>query len=123
MPNPLYRKGARFEYTVKLILRDEYKFSVFRSAGSKGVADLVAIPHKGMMSTVPIMIQCKSQERGPGMTAEEQKQLGDLEDKLPACILLVYSKERKIYCVRPADGEGPILLRDFLDTIYWKKPA
>jgi Holliday junction resolvase len=50
----LYARGANFERKVKKELETDGWF-VVRSAGSKGVADLVAVNQKG----VPMFVQCK----------------------------------------------------------------
>lgn len=54
MPNAQYRRGARIEYIIKKIYEDD-GYTVFRSAGSHGPADLVAVNGKSVL-----FIQIKS---------------------------------------------------------------
>jgi Holliday junction resolvase len=55
MPNKAYQSGRRFEYRIKNYLVDKGYF-VIRSAGSHGIADLVAINHSGKV----FLLQCKA---------------------------------------------------------------
>jgi Holliday junction resolvase len=58
--NKRYIKGRNFEYRVKKYFEDK-KYFVVRAAGSKGIADLVAIPHAFDKSQLyPLIVQCKN---------------------------------------------------------------
>ena len=64
MPNRLYQKGRRNEYRVRKILTDK-GYLVFRSAGSKGPFDLMA------MGKYLLAIQVKT-NKGPGKPERER---------------------------------------------------
>jgi len=58
--NKKYIKGRNFEYQVKKYFEDK-KYFVVRAAGSKGIADLVAIPHAfDKTQLYPLIVQCKN---------------------------------------------------------------
>lgn len=57
MPNKRYIKGRKFEYRVKNYL-ESCGYLVFRTAGSHGIADLIAFNG----DSVPFLIQCKAGE-------------------------------------------------------------
>ena len=66
MPNKNYISGRNFEYKVRDYLTSK-GYLVIRSAGSKGVADLVAIRKVHSRPNVyhrPILIQCKHGHSG-----------------------------------------------------------
>jgi len=57
--NIKYQQGRKFEYRVRdYFIKSGY--FVVRSAGSKGLADLIAIPQKNNHLLKPILVQCKS---------------------------------------------------------------
>jgi Holliday junction resolvase len=58
MPNKKYISGVRFERKVRDYLIKK-KYYVVRSAGSKGIIDLVAIPHDPVFIHRVICVQCK----------------------------------------------------------------
>lgn len=71
MATQQYRQGAAFENRVKDRF-EEAGYYVLRSAGSKGVADLVAFDLMADRIThhpVPLMIQCKRGKNGLGVEA------------------------------------------------------
>lgn len=71
MATSQYRQGAAFENRVKDRF-EEAGYYVVRSAGSQGVADLVAFDLMADRIThhpVPIMIQCKRGKNGLGVEA------------------------------------------------------
>lgn len=52
-----YESGRSFEYRVRDWLRDRYGYYVFRSAGSRGFADLIALlPHQ------VLLVQCTTSD-------------------------------------------------------------
>lgn len=57
MANTAYRRGAAFENRVKDDMEDA-GYYVIRSAGSQGVADLVALDML-LPAARPVMVQCK----------------------------------------------------------------
>ncbi len=65
VPNPKYRKGAAFERKVKHWL-EANGWWVCRSAGSKGVADLVAIRDGKVL-----LVQCKLSPKNIGSAKKE----------------------------------------------------
>lgn len=69
MPNKNYVKGRAFEYKI----RDHYLkqgYTVFRTAGSHSVADLIVLPPLRMVKEWnPILVQCKA-TKGKGYEKE-----------------------------------------------------
>ena len=106
--NRRYIKGRNFEYRVKEHYEKEGYF-VVRSAGSKGIADLVAI-HKNNppKQLLPLIIQCKnmSYKRVP---KKEIKRFLDFASKY-WCIPVVATKRGRMLVF----FEGEDALRDFL---------
>ena len=58
MPNQKYRRGAAVEYKAKAFL-ENHGFHVMRSAGSKGIFDIVAFKVEDGVMLVRL-VQCKS---------------------------------------------------------------
>lgn len=66
MPNKNYLAGRRFEYRVRNYFRKQ-RYTVLRTAGSKGPVDLIAIPEEGKD---PILfVQCKNRRPTMAETA------------------------------------------------------
>ncbi len=50
MPNPHYKAGARFEYKIMKILKENFpaeKYTIIRTAGSHSPVDVLIIQHLG----------------------------------------------------------------------------
>jgi Holliday junction resolvase len=87
MTNKHYQKGYTFEKRVQKYF-EERDFFVVRSAGSKGVADLVVIrPYR-----LPIFVQCKY---GKNITTEEKMKLRDKCEDLNVRGLIAYGRPRE----------------------------
>lgn len=96
-----YRRGANFERAVKAHLEERGCPYVIRSAGSHGVADLVAAYPRDRW----VLIQCKLDGKLPPAEAD---QLIDLGDTLGARVALAAKGKRgkiHLYWVKPLDGE------------------
>lgn len=75
MPNRNYEAGRRFEYAMKK-RHEELGLTCFRTAGSKGEFDLIAVhPKEGLI----VFIQCKVTKR----TAEANRMLKAFKTKPP----------------------------------------
>jgi len=83
-----YARGAAFERRVRKELEEDGWF-VVRSAGSKGVVDLVALREKGNVLRVRL-VSCKLNGYVP---PAEREQLRKLKEELPHCEVLVARKE------------------------------
>jgi len=83
-----YRKGANFERKVRDKLKDMGAF-VVRSAGSKGVFDLIAIFEDGRVWGV----QCKMSFR---ISNEEIRKMVEIGEKYPIEPMLATKLDRKI---------------------------
>lgn len=79
MPNPKYQKGYRFEQKVRKYF-EQKDCLVFRSAGSKGIADLIVIPKYIYPHT--ILIQCKTNGK---ITKQEVEKLDAIINKYIWC--------------------------------------
>ena len=86
--NKNYVQGRAFEYKVVTIFRRKGYF-VVRSAGSHGVADLVA--HK--KGKVPLFIQCKA--GSGGISREEQNELFQTASESDAIAVVATKENRK----------------------------
>lgn len=96
-----YKKGRRFEYKVKKEL-EEQGYYVIRSAGSRGVFDLIAIKWDEVLG-----IQCK---------------LGKVSEKEIKEMFEVGSKYGIIPVIVTKDGTKVIMHRTPSDEIEYKKP-
>jgi len=86
--NKNYTVGRNFEYAIATFFRRKGYF-VTRSAGSHGIADLVAIKQKKR----PLLIQCK---RGAsGITKEEQNELFETALEADAIPIVALKEDRK----------------------------
>ena len=107
--NKQYIKGRDFEYRVKEHYEKEGYF-VVRSAGSKGIADLVAIyknnPPK--IQLLPLIIQCKNMSYKRVPKKEIKRFLGFASKYW--CIPVVATKRGRMLVLL----EGEDALRDFL---------
>ena len=106
--NRRYIKGRNFEYRVKEHYEKEGYF-VVRSAGSKGIADLVAIyKNNPPKQHLPLIIQCKnmSYKRVP---KKEIKRFLDFASKYWCVPVVATKRGRKLVLF-----EGEDTLRDFL---------
>jgi len=83
-----YRKGYRFEIRVKEDLEEKGYF-VIRSAGSKGVFDLIAIAPNGKEI---LGIQCKA---GGKIPSEEKQEIIKVAEKYNIKPCLALKKDRK----------------------------
>jgi len=88
-----YRKGAQFEYRVKSIFEKE-GYYVVRSAGSHGIADLVAIhpPLYLMLGNKVVLIQCSVKPK----PLSEVIKLVELCDKLRCIPCLAFKEGHKV---------------------------
>jgi len=86
--NRAYRKGADFERRVRKIIESEGGF-VVRSAGSKGVFDLIAIYPDGKI----FGIQCK---RSGSLSRKEIERMLDISSKYPIIPIFATIKNRRI---------------------------
>uniref|UniRef100_A0AAU7N472 Restriction endonuclease type IV Mrr domain-containing protein n=1 Tax=Nitrosopumivirus cobalaminus TaxID=3158414 RepID=A0AAU7N472_9VIRU len=87
MPNYNYIRGRNFEYRVQKELRNK-GYYVQRAYGSKGMADLVAIPPLNEPSLRPLLIQCKySKTKKLVLSKEERNTLLDAV-RLYNCIVI-----------------------------------
>jgi len=57
-----YTKGRAFEYEVKKFYEDK-GYTVFRTAGSHGLVDIIAIASANDSIGLPLLIQCKKYKR------------------------------------------------------------
>jgi Holliday junction resolvase len=106
--NRRYIKGRNFEYRVKKYFEDK-KYFVVRSAGSKGIADLVAIYRNNPpKQRLPLIIQCKnmSYRRVP---KKEVRRFLDFASKYWCVPVVATKRGRKLVLL-----EGEDALRDFL---------
>lgn len=94
MPNKNYIAGRRFEYKVKK-LYEKAGYTVLRTSGSHGFADLVAV-RKGTtpFNRIIIFIQCKNRPA----TALEKKKLSEYA-------WLIYASNGIVSTVRMVDPE------------------
>lgn len=86
--NKAYRKGADFERRVRKIIENEGGF-VVRSAGSKGVFDLIAIYPDGTI----FGIQCK---RSGSLSRKEIERILEISSKYPIIPIFATVKKRRI---------------------------
>lgn len=89
MPNKNYINGRNFEYKVKKIWEDQ-GYYVIRSAGSHGIADLVALDFDGQYTSV-VLIQCKT--RGV-ISKKDKEELLELCSHLGCRGYLAYRDEK-----------------------------
>lgn len=117
MPNKHYESGRRFEYRIKNHL-ERIGYYVIRSAGSKGIADLVAIIPVGNHSKV-FLIQVKT--GNANINAQEKQILIEKATQLNAIPVLVRNINHKMYFVdlrneRELDMKYEVNMRD----VKWK---
>jgi Holliday junction resolvase len=97
-----YNRGRAFEYKVRDLFR-ESGYYVIRSAGSKGIADLVAIKNEsGWSMNETCFIQCKKSGKLNGI---EKKDMIDLCSKLAVTPILARYKEKKIELIELRENE------------------
>jgi len=82
-----YARGAAFERKVRRLLEEDGWF-VVRSAGSKGVVDLVAVRERGNVLRVQL-ISCKLDGYVP---PAEREQLLELKRRLPHAEVLIAAR-------------------------------
>jgi len=87
MPNSNYRKGRTFEYRVMHYL-ESIGYEVFRTAGSHGVADLIAF-HP---DSPPGWVQCKCGTAT--MSKKEKKELCERATNVGAIPLYVHTDRK-----------------------------
>jgi len=105
--NKRYIAGRNFEYRVKEHYEKE-GYYVVRTAGSKGIADLVAIPNRKDFIEYALLIQCKRISYKK-VSKQEVRKLLETASKYKAIPVLA-TKEGK----RTVFFEGEDALRDFL---------
>lgn len=103
-----YSAGRELEYRVRDLLRDR-GYLVIRSAGSKGIADLVALPridsHPETGLSGPLLVQCK---RGGVMPPREWNEM--LTEALSAsctAVLACYTPRKPIELYRLVGFKEP----------------
>jgi Holliday junction resolvase len=109
-----YQKGYHYELKMATYFR-RHGYFVTRSAGSHGVADLVAIK-KGKR---PLLIQCKTGEGG--ISLEERNKLYTIAIGISAIAIVASKRDRKptIFvqligvAIKKGDGEKVIKGADF----------
>lgn len=107
MPNKKYISGRNFEYTCRRKL-EALGYYVIRSAGSKGVADLVAIAkHDSIIDDwyCVILVQCKN--NGVISKKERQTLVGLHEDLAgsPIPVIAYKNKSRRTVFENAVTGE------------------
>ena len=98
----MYRRGRRFEYKVgKWLIKLGYY--VIRSAGSKGLFDLVAVKGNNVL-----FIQCTLNTRE---VDRRKKQLRGVSRKISFPVVLVYRRRGKTYMwIRVGEDEEELSL-------------
>ena len=98
MPNANYIAGRNFEYRVKAKLINA-GYYVMRAYGSKGLADLVAIPplSEANYSLRPLMIQCKySCKHRLQISKEEKNKLKNAVRLYNCTVVIAYNTEEGV---------------------------
>lgn len=95
--NEWYKKGRRFEYTVKNYLKSK-GFWTLRSPGSAGPVDLIAIK-KGLI----LLVQCKCR---PGLSKMEKEELLRLSESTGSKPILAYRETPHKFKFRECLNEG-----------------
>jgi len=94
MPNKNYVKGANFERQVKKQY-EEIGYLVVRTAGSHGVADLVAFPPlRNVKEWNPILIQCKNTKKV--YLPDDMKELKSIADRYGLRAVLISKQNKKL---------------------------
>lgn len=92
-----YYKGADFERDILHYFK-EMGYYVIRSAGSKRLCDLIAVPNRGKLISEPLCIQCKKTakryEKLPSISGEELMKLRMLEENYKLKVLLAFRFRR-----------------------------
>jgi hypothetical protein len=120
MPNKNYVNGRAFEYKVKKWAEKEMDYTVFRTAGSHGIADLILFPdpnHDKLYTYRPVeLVQCKNRA-GLKEAPEKVQALVDLaaENKAVACIVRPGKRGSK----NPFAIEYLYIPKEFQDTVGW----
>lgn len=99
MPNKKYVQGANFERQVKNVL-EAMGYYAIRSAGSHGVADVVALSPDDEVR--PLMVQCKLRGAFP---ADEREELMRTADEFRADAALAVKTRKSL---------------DYPDGIIWE---
>ncbi len=93
MPNKNYRAGYLLELSTKKKW-EEKGFYVIRSAGSHGIADLVALCSGSSGNPLVYLIQCKTKGK---ISLSDRHNLKMTADSLGATAVLVYRDEKNKY--------------------------
>jgi Holliday junction resolvase len=93
MPNRNYQRGRAFEYKVKKHY-ESLGWFVVRAAGSKGPADLLAVPGWDDPAIGVMTIQCKT--RRP--TEADKTKLREFSKKYKIWCFLAYLEPGRRYC-------------------------
>ena len=102
MPNRRYYKGRSFEYRVRGFY-ESHGWFVIRSAGSKGIADLIAIAPR--LRQVHF-IQCKVNGK---LTRTEKELLLELAERYGGIPVLAKREGRKLVLLDLRDGTTDLL--------------
>lgn len=105
-----YTKGRAFEYRIKYRLQD-LGFYVMRSYGSKGAADLLAIPPPSK-SAKALLIQAKY---GGYVPPDEMAKLRAISTS--GLVIIVYIARNRMH-VRDVHSKDRILFDDFIEAVY-----
>lgn len=92
MTNKRYQSGRNFEYRVKRYFETQGYF-VVRSAGSKGIADLIAISPDGTVS----LVQCKLYGT---ISVKEYEELRETALKFKALPVIAFKNENNKLCTK-----------------------
>jgi len=90
-----YNKGRRFEYATRHFL-EKKGWVVFRSAGSKGVADLVALRAGEIW-----LVQCKL---NGWMSPAERLAFSEVARELGVVPMIAFKEKRKLILQEVTDG-------------------
>ena len=97
-----YSRGAAFERLVKADL-EKRGYLVVRSAGSHGVADLVAVPGDDCAGGATLLVQCKTSGR---MSPKERQEMTATSMNYDALAVRAWRPKRGRICYdRPDSGE------------------
>lgn len=118
-----YVKGRAFEYAVRKQFRSAGHF-VVRSAGSKGVADLVVLRQNGKLGASEVaLVQCKA---GTGISTAESAELAEVAKRTVShAVAVIKEQGRAVYYPLHSTGR-PVYARGlsfklYLEYLAWRR--